>query len=97
MLIVRAAFIDIDRISDLKIEKSGAYSIPSERLSMALVSTGKMKLAANLPNIVEWDVVLLPSQIPPDKITSLGDVTSLGGKILAVRSAQVMGGAPEPK
>jgi hypothetical protein len=60
MLLVRAVFADVDRMSDTRIEKSAIYSIPGAQLTLALVGTGKMKLVALQVTQVEYDVIMLP-------------------------------------
>jgi hypothetical protein len=96
MLLVRAVFADVDRMSDTKIEKSALYSIPiGDPLTLALVSTGKMKVAALQATQVEYDIILLPSSVSHDRVTMLSDVEPLGGKILATAGQMLMGGPPD--
>ena len=95
MMIVRAVFADVDRMTDRNIEKTGVYTITNSPLTLAVVTTGKMKLAALAPNTVEYNLILLPSNVPPDRITDLEDVEQFGGKILANTGQTVFGGPPD--
>ena len=63
MLIVRAAFIDVDKMSDPRLEKSSAFTITGASVAMAVVAAGNMRLAASQPNTVEWNIVLIPSKV----------------------------------
>lgn len=92
VLVVRTSFADIDPMTDTAIEKSSAYTITGGVLPLAVVGTGKIRLAALQENLVEFDLILLPVRHSPEQIRSLGDVESLGGKLLATRSTITMGG-----
>ncbi len=95
MLIVRAVFADVDRMTDQRIEKSTPYTIVGDQRTMALVTSSRMILAANAPNLVEYNAILLPSNISPERITTLADVERVGGKILVTQGQTVIGGPPD--
>ncbi len=94
MLITRTVFADRDRMTDDWIAKSIAYTIDKPLIVMVAITKGEMRFAVNLPNLIEYNFVVIPAEISPAQIRTLGDVLTLGGKILAVNSQGGLMGAP---
>lgn len=88
LLILRVPYADIDPMTDTAIAKSDAYSITGQEMTLA---KAKPTLRAQLGKMINVDyyVVLLPSDIPPEKISSIGDIERFRGNILATRSTTV--------
>jgi hypothetical protein len=89
MLIVRIPYANIDGMSDTAIEKSAIYKIVDGPILLAHVNGKKLKVFVSGSLPIQYDLVLLPDKITPDKINSLGDVEALGGKILATREQTI--------
>jgi hypothetical protein len=92
MLIVRVPYSNIDKMGDTAIEKSALYKILDEQITLAHVAENKLiitpapgTMSANL----EYTLVGIPIAIGIGAIISLGDVQSVGGKILADKSQSV--------
>jgi len=89
VLILRAIHPDVDRMTDVAISKSTAYTITGAPLSLAVYKP-LLRLNPGVENYVEFNLVLLPIQFSPEQITTLSDVERLGGKILADPAANYM-------
>jgi hypothetical protein len=55
-----------------------------------------MHFACNLPNFIEYNFAVLPPDVTPSQIRTLGDVQKFGGKILATAAQGGIMGAPPP-
>jgi hypothetical protein len=51
-----------------------------------------LRRVPNQLNLIDYNVVLLPVGIAPERIRTLADVVDLGGAIYATRAASVMAG-----
>jgi len=95
-LITRTGFSDVDRLTDAVIEKSRAFSIDGGIMAVAHQSENKLRFLLGGPTIIEYDLVMIPSRFSEDNITTLHDVESLGGRILASASQLVTTPPPPP-
>lgn len=92
MLIVRIPYANVDKMGDTRIEKSTLYKILDEQITLALIAQNKLVIspAPGTNSIfIEYTLVAIPTAIGLGAVTSLGDVQSVGGKILADRSQSV--------
>lgn len=94
MEIVRNNFSNVDRLSDKAIEKSQVYAIEGETIVLQHQSEQKLRFVVGQPNIVEFDLVLVPSQISANDIASLSDVAKSGGRILGSVPQVLVGASP---
>ena len=78
------------------IEKSEAYTLEGDTIVLQHQSEQKLRFVVGQPNIVEFDLVLVPARVSLNDIASLSDVTNSGGKILG-SVPQVLVGAPSAK
>lgn len=93
MLLVRPQLIGTDRITDTNIGKSGLFTISGAAVTIALPANVPLRMVPNQVNFMEYNAVLLPVGIGPERISSLRDVTDLGGKVFQSRGSSVMAGA----
>jgi|SRR5271167_3406587 len=92
-LILRVPFADINEMSDTAIEKSALYDITDEPIAPAHISENKLHLTP-MPGtntaLIKYILIALPDKIGVDAVTSLGNLQSLGGKILTDRSQTIL-------
>jgi len=96
ILITRTAFADRDRMTDTWIAKSVPYTINGPEIVMVAINKTTMRFAANQGNFIEYNFAVIPPDISPDQILTLGDVARLGGKILAENGQGGIPGGPLP-
>jgi hypothetical protein len=93
--IIRVQYADRDRMTDTAIEKSGLYTIADSTVILAHPSSKILRFAINQVNPVEYTLILFPSKLTIEQISSLGDVEHIGGRILATSLIMFpMGGPP---
>jgi hypothetical protein len=76
-------------MTDTNIDKSPPFTIVPDRLVIAISRPAHIRFLPLQQNLVEFNLVLLPTHISVDSVTSLADVQKFGGKILATPSALV--------
>ena len=81
--VIRVPYADRDRMTDTAIEKSGLYTITGSTIILAHPSSSILRFAINQVNPIEYTLILLPSKLTIEQISSLGDVEHIGGRILA--------------
>jgi hypothetical protein len=96
MLVVRTVFSDRDRATDDWIAKSIPYTIEGPVLNLVAINSNQMRFAAAHNNYIEHDFAVIPAGIGAEQIRNLGDVTRLGGKILATAVLGGVQGGPLP-
>src|ERR1700688_10965 len=94
MLITRPNLMGADPMTDTNIAKSGLFTIAGSVVVLALPTMTPLRMAANQVNLVDFNTVLLPIGVGPERIRSLADVVDLGGSIFQTRATSVMAGAP---
>jgi hypothetical protein len=63
---------------------------------MVARTNGEMHFASNLPNLIEYNFAVIPPDVTPSQIRTLGDVQKLSGKIPATAAQGGIMGAPPP-
>ena len=81
--VIRVQYADRDRMTDTAIEKSGLYTITDSTIILAHPSSYTLRFAINQINPIEYTLILIPSKLTIEQISSLGDVDHIGGRILA--------------
>jgi hypothetical protein len=94
MLILRPSLMGIDPATDTNIAKSTLYTISGSVVVLAVPAATPLKMVPNQLNFMDFNAVLLPIGIGPERIRSLADVTDLGGKVYQTRATSVMAGPP---
>jgi hypothetical protein len=94
MLIIRPNLMGTDPMTDTNIAKSGLFTIAGPVVVLALPTATPLRMAINQVNLMDFDAILLPIGIGPERIRSLADVVDLGGSIFQTRATSVMAGAP---
>jgi hypothetical protein len=94
MLIVRPSLLGADPMADTNIGKSGSFTISGASVALAVPANTPLRMVPNQLNVLEYDAVLLPLGIGPDRVRTLADVIDLGGKIFETRGTSVMAGPP---
>lgn len=96
MLIVAAPLAGTDPITDSNIVKIELYTITNDPITLTTFGTA-FPDKRFVPNYVTFSIAIYPGDLPPNNIGSLGDVTRLGGKIVATSShaGQVMPVIPQ--
>lgn len=94
MLILRPVLMGSDPMTDTNIAKSGLFTISGPTVVLAISSLPPLLMAADQMNFMEFNAVLLPVGVGPERIRSLADVLDLGGRIYQTRATSVMAGAP---
>jgi hypothetical protein len=100
ILIMEVPYANIDRMTDTNIEKSALFTITdAETLDLAvrLPTPPHLRVAPPLNSnigdafdlLVNFTLVLIPTDLSPEQIRSLFDVQRLGGKIITTYSANV--------
>jgi hypothetical protein len=83
-----------DPMTDTNIAKSNLFTIAGPVVVLAIPLTTPLKMAINQVNLMEFNAVLVPIGIGPERIKSLADVVDLGGRVFQARGTSVMAGAP---
>jgi hypothetical protein len=96
MLIVRPAIMGADPMTDANIGKSNLYTISGPVVTLTVPTSTPLRMVPLQPNMMDYNAVLLPLGVGPERIRTLGDVVDLGGKILEGRATSVMAGPPVP-
>ena len=86
MLVVQVLYGNVDRFTDKRIEKSGLYTIEGEQILLSHPPDGKLPFSPHSDNVVAYNLVLLPSTLAPENVTSLADVSRLGGILLTAKT-----------
>jgi hypothetical protein len=94
MLIVRPNILGTDRMTDTNMGKSGLFTISDPTVALALPTNTPLRMVPNQLNFLEYNAVLLPLGVGPDRVRTLADVVDLGGKIFETRASSVMAGPP---
>ena len=97
MLILEVEYANIDRMTDVGIEKSELFTITGGIINIGIpvqLPNTRLRLT-NPPNskpgdqykrTVDFNVVIIPNDLSGDQIRSLPDVQRLGGKIIRTPS-----------
>jgi hypothetical protein len=94
MLIIRPNLMGTDPMTDTNIGKSGLFTIAGSVVVLALPTMTPLRMAPNQENFMDFNAVLLPIGVGPERIRSLADVVDLGGSIFQSRATSVRAGAP---
>lgn len=89
VLITRTVYADRDRMTDDWIAKSIGYTIDGPNIALAAITNNQMRFTLGTTNFIEYNFVVIPQDKSPDQIRSLGDVSRLGGRILATMAQGV--------
>ena len=100
MLIMAVPYPDVHRATDTAIDKSALFTITdSENLDVAvrlptpphlrLVRPPNSKSGDVFDLLVNFNLVIIPSDLLPEQIRSLSDVQRLGGKLITTYSTNV--------
>jgi hypothetical protein len=81
-------------MTDNNIGKSGLFTISGPAVAIALPTSTPLRMAPSQVNLMEYNAVLRPVGIGPERILSLRDVTDLGGRVFQSRASSVMTGPP---
>jgi hypothetical protein len=81
-------------MTDTVIEKSGLYTITDGGVILAHPSPNTLRFIVNQVNAIEYTLILVPSKITVEQISSLGDVEHIGGRILATMMQIIPIGGP---
>jgi hypothetical protein len=92
MLIVRPVILGADPVTDVNIGKSGLYTIAGPVVTLTVPMSTPLRMIPLQPNLMEYNIVLLPVGIGPERIRTLADVTDLGGSVFEGRGTSVMAG-----
>jgi hypothetical protein len=98
MEVIQIPFANVDKMTDMHIEKSVLYTITGGPMVVALTLSSPSHLGATWQNIIpdkaqlltNFTLVLVPSDLSPDQIRSLSDVLRLGGKIIGTGAENVV-------
>jgi hypothetical protein len=94
MLILRPNLMGSDPMTDTNIAKSGLFTIAGPVVVLAIPLTTPLRMAANQVNLMDFNAVLLPIGVGPERIKSLADVLDLGGSVFQSRATIRDGGCP---
>ena len=85
MLIARFVFANVDRMTDKNIAKSVFYTIDGTviTLSAPMPAIQGVRVPSGSTIEMEHNLIMVPSKVSAESINSLGDVTTVGGKILS--------------
>jgi hypothetical protein len=86
ILVVRSSFSDVDRMTDEYLETSDLYTIEDSLMTLAHPSSNKLRFLVEGPNVVEYNVAILPDHVSEKEVTTLNSIEHLGGKIIASAS-----------
>jgi hypothetical protein len=92
MLIMRPVLLGADPMTDTNIAKSGLFTIAGPAITLAVPSNTPLRMVPNQPNLIDYNAVLLPIGVGPERIRTLADVVDLGGAVYATRATSVMAG-----
>lgn len=100
MLILEVEYVNLDRITDIGIDKSDPFTITDGIINIAIpvqFSSTHLRLG-NPPNskpgdqykrTVDFNIVIIPDDLSTEQIRSLSDVQKLGGQIIRTPSTIV--------
>jgi hypothetical protein len=90
-LVARTNFADVDEWTDRNIELSKPYTVTGDNMSVAVVTTGKIKVLAP-PNVTNFDqyLILLPNDVDPRSVVNLASVLQLKGTVIGKGGESVM-------
>jgi hypothetical protein len=74
-------------MTDTSIVKSNAYIISGGVMKIAVDGSDRLNISKSGEQVMEFDLILIPTYVTMDKISSLADVESFGGRVLATASA----------